>query len=394
MNVLVVAMSALALLHPASPRSADDRAGFVTVLGRDTVALESFTRTASRLEGDIVVRVPGTVLFHYVLHLEHDGTVSRSVLDMTPLGVPHFTPYRVTIELAADSARVRIDSAGATRRETHPITRGSPLLFTTGFGASYGLYASLGMYEYLLSRLHLRPGDSTTVGSVSVTSGRTVVRHLIRRSPTSVDVDFFKIAWTHFTTDTTGHIVSVDASETTEQTRSTRTEFFDVPKAARAFADRDRRGAGLGPASPDTLVRASVGGATIAVEYGSPRRRERTILGHVVPYGTVWRTGANRATFFVTDRDLVIGGRHVPAGMYSLWTLPTEHGVELIINRQYGQWGTHYDPSKDLARIPMTVATAPRPRENFAIELAGDGSSAELRIAWDTFIWSVPVVVK
>jgi hypothetical protein len=150
----------------------------------------------------------------------------------------------------------------------------------------------------------------------------------------------------------------------------------------------------MGLASPDTLVRAKLGPANIAIEYGSPRRREREILGKVVPYDKVWRTGANAATALSIDRELTIGDKMIPVGQYTLWTLPKRNGVDLIINRQVGQWGTEYDPSKDLVHIPMTISTASQPRENFAITLAGRDGSGELRIQWDTFVWSVPVTAK
>ena len=150
----------------------------------------------------------------------------------------------------------------------------------------------------------------------------------------------------------------------------------------------------MGLASPDTLVHARLGGANIAIEYGSPRRRDREILGKVVPYDRVWRTGANAATALSTDRELTIGDKSIPVGQYTLWTFPRRNGVDLIINRQVGQWGTDYDASKDLVHIPMTVSTASPPRENFAITLAGRGGIGELRIQWDTFVWSVPVTAK
>ena len=129
--------------------------------------------------------------------------------------------------------------------------------------------------------------------------------------------------------------------------------------------------------------------------YGSPRRRGRTILGAVVPYDRIWRTGANEATMLVFDKDMTIGGAPVPAGAYSLWTIPKADGtVQLVINRQHGQWGTDYDHSQDLVRVPMKSSTAPSPQENFAINITGTGNTGELRMSWDAFIWSVPIAMK
>jgi len=90
----------------------------------------------------------------------------------------------------------------------------------------------------------------------------------------------------------------------------------------------------------------------------------------------------------------MIGDASVPAGAYSLWTIPQQDGVTLVINRQAGQWGTDYHKEQDLARVAMRTATAPTRREDFAISIEGPDRARELRIAWDTFAWSVPISVK
>ena len=105
------------------------------------------------------------------------------------------------------------------------------------------------------------------------------------------------------------------------------------------------------PGSPHETAKATVGGANISIEYGRPYLRGRKIMGGLVPYGRVWRTGADAATTLTTSKDLVIGGTTVPAGKVTLYTLPGEDQWKLILNKQTGQWGTEYDQSKDLARV-------------------------------------------
>ena len=222
-----------------------------------------------------------------------------------------------------------------------------------------------------------------------------MVRQFVRRSPTLLDADYFRIAWTHLALDASDQIVSADASETTEKTRSVRTGYIDVPAAAKQFVAADKAGKGVGIASPSAVARGTVGGELIVAAYSSPRRRNRPVLGTVVPYDKVWRTGANEATTLFFDRALEIGGASIPAGTYSLWTLPKRDGtVQLIINAQHGQWGTDYDASRDVARVPMKAAIAAAPQDDFTIAIAGSGSPGELRIAWDTFVWTVPITVK
>src|SRR6187399_1420151 len=97
------------------------------------------------------------------------------------------------------------------------------------------------------------------------------------------------------------------------------------------------------PKSPHETTKATIDGAAISVTYGRPSVRGRKIMGALVPYGTVWRTGADEATTLTTDKAIQIGGTSVPAGTYTLYTLPGESAWQLIVNKQTGQWGTEYD---------------------------------------------------
>jgi hypothetical protein len=137
--------------------------------------------------------------------------------------------------------------------------------------------------------------------------------------------------------------------------------------------------------SPRDTVSVDVApGRRVYVDYGRPSMRGRRIMGGLVPYGRVWRTGANAATTLVTDVDLELGGTRVPRGTYTLYTIPTAAGWTLIVNRQTGQWGTQYEPARDLARIPMRVSTLREPVEQFTMALertrAGAGT---LALSWE-----------
>jgi hypothetical protein len=316
------------------------------------------------------------------------------VLDLRPLAVQDMPGRRVTLDFVKDSVRVAVDSGGSTRRDTYPAPADASPLLTTGFGSSFGIYASYALYELLFTRPGFQLKDSTEVPFIGTLSARVGTKRFQRRSPSLIDVDFFGIAWTHLTTDASGRILAADGNGTTEQIKTQRTGPLDVSGAAKRFADRDRAGKGIGIASPGDSVVATLGPAHLRIDYSSPRRRGRTILGAVVPYDQVWRTGANAATMFYLDRPLTIGTTVVPVGGYSVWTRPSATGVELILNKQTGQWGTEYNPARDFAHIPMQVSTESDPRENFTIAISGQGSAGELRILWDTFVWRVAVKVN
>ncbi|HEV2180947.1 MAG TPA: DUF2911 domain-containing protein [Gemmatimonadaceae bacterium] len=380
-------------VRPTAP--ATEHASFVTTLGRDTVVIESFTRTPAKLDGDMVVRVPGTVLCHYELDLGSGGNVTRSVVDVKPISADNVAARHVTLDYTGDSLRVTIDSAGTHAQFVRAVEKNAYPQFMTGFGSSYGLYSSLGVYEVLFAQLGAK-FDSVTIPSIDMQSGRTVKRDFVRRSPTTIDADYFRIAWTHLTLDDSGQIASADADQTTEKTKTQRTAYVDPQKAAKQFASEDKSGKGLGIASPSVTEKATLGGKLVVVLYSSPRRRNRTILGTVVPYDQVWRTGANQATVLVTDDAFDIGGASVPGGSYSLWTVPKKDGsADLIVNGQYGQWGTNYDSSRNVVRVPMKVSRASSPQENFSIDITPtNGNSGEMKIAWDTFVWTVPITMK
>jgi hypothetical protein len=138
-----------------------------------------------------------------------------------------------------------------------------------------------------------------------------------------------------------------------------------------------------------------VGGAKVTVDYGRPSMRGRKVFGGIVPWGEVWRLGANAATQLITDHDLVIGDTTIPAGTYSLWLIPTASEWTLIINKQHGQWGTEYDPAQDLARIPVTVTALSEPVEQFTMGVTADGgSSGTLSMEWETTEGTVPFTVR
>jgi hypothetical protein len=136
-------------------------------------------------------------------------------------------------------------------------------------------------------------------------------------------------------------------------------------------------------------------GKTVTIKYSRPSMRGRKIFGELVPYGKVWRTGANSATSLTTDTTLDIGGTNVPAGRYTLYSLPGEKSWELIVNKQTGQWGTNYDQGQDLARIPMKLSQLPSGLEIFTISLDKTGAkSAVLKLDWELTSASVNITEK
>jgi hypothetical protein len=145
-------------------------------------------------------------------------------------------------------------------------------------------------------------------------------------------------------------------------------------------------------ASPAAEATATLAGKKIAISYSRPYMKGRAIFGALVPWDQVWRTGANEATTFTTEADVVIGGLKVPKGEYSLFTIPTEKQWTLVVNKTAKQWGAFkYDAAQDLGRVPMTVTAATKPVEQFTIELVPAGKQLTLKLAWDKTVASVVI---
>jgi len=145
--------------------------------------------------------------------------------------------------------------------------------------------------------------------------------------------------------------------------------------------------------SPPATAAVTLNGKQVTIDYSRPSLKGRKVGQELAPYGQVWRTGANEATTLTTEVDLNIAGTKVPAGKYTLWTLPSESDWKLIINKQTGQWGTKYDPSQDLARIDKKKSTLPQTVEQFTISFDKKGeNAADLNLDWE--IICVTVTVK
>jgi hypothetical protein len=145
-----------------------------------------------------------------------------------------------------------------------------------------------------------------------------------------------------------------------------------------SFAQKDR------PSPPASATCNFADGKSIKVNYSSPRAKGRKIYGGLVPYGEVWRTGANEATSFVTDTALTIEGKDIPAGSYTIFTVPNADKWMLIVNKKTGEWGIPYKyQSDELARADMSVSKTSGPVENFTISFHEMGTGCHMYLDWE-----------
>lgn len=146
--------------------------------------------------------------------------------------------------------------------------------------------------------------------------------------------------------------------------------------------------------SPHVETTYKIGDQTVSITYGRPSKKGREVFGKLVPYGEVWRTGADEATILKTSGDLMMGPLHVVAGEYALFTIPGEKEWTLILNKVSKQWGAFkYDKNMDYGRTAMKVTKAASPVEQLTITIEGKGMDRELKIAWDNVVAVAPLMV-
>lgn len=170
-------------------------------------------------------------------------------------------------------------------------------------------------------------------------------------------------------------------------------QFVQLASLPAASAQQTQDGAKQPPLSPQASTEATIGGKKISINYSAPSMRGRKIMGELVPFDKVWRTGANAATTLVTEADLTIGNLRVPKGTYTLFTLPGQTEWKLIVNKQTGQPGTKYSEEQDLGRVPLQVKQLSAPVEKFVIMLEASGTKGLLKMMWENTELSVPITV-
>jgi hypothetical protein len=281
-----------------------------------------------------------------------------------------------------DSVRVEVHADTNVRKASYPVPR----------GASIPVGSLWVMYDILSARLTESKKDSLHL-PMAFLGGPDISWLAIRRlGKDSIDIET-EFDRYHAKVDGKGHLIALRPIKGTQQYSVDRVASMDLNAFADRYAAMGDKGV-LGVFSPRDTARADAGGANLWIDYGRPSKRGRAIYGTVVPYGEVWRTGANAATQLSTDKPIAFGSTVVPAGKYTLWTLPTRDGWTLIVNSETGQWGTEHKPEKDVYKIPMSVSTKGDVTEKFFIHIADENGKGQIHFVWDTTVLAVDYAVQ
>jgi hypothetical protein len=358
--------------------------GFVVCLGEDTLAVERYRRSATTLESEIVLRVPAARRVTYTAALDPVGDVESMDLVVTPLLASSLPPRvsRGRLRFRGDTADVQLTLGDTTRVLKVPARPGSMPL---------AAFSHALVEQAILRATHLGL-DSVAFDWVGVGAPVAYPTYVSRRQDGAVVIGFFD-APAVVTMDSPGRMLALDGSASTAKVEVRRVKAPDLEHFARTFAAAEAAHGPVGQLSPRDTAWGEIGPARLMVDYGRPSRRGRVVFGQVVSWGRVWRTGANEATQLTTDTPLVIGGERIPAGTYSLWTVPRPDGATLILNRRTGQWGTHYEGSLDVARVEMARESLAEPVEQFTIAIEPSGDGGVLRLTWESTSYLVPLSV-
>lgn len=387
-RLVVAAMLVTAACADQSPNGLESEAwGYIAMLGDDTTSVEWMTRSGDRITGEAIQTQPLVARRHWEATLNEDGSLRSWTMDTH---IPNAPPGEGELhhEMEFSNGNVRLIREGGA--ESTDRTFNDPYSRTAPWNAFV-----YGTYDLLTQVAHGLP-DTTNIGQYFFegwSEGNIGRARLDRSADGTVELFHFGIGGrAHAEIDGQGRMLSFSGAGTTNLQEAQRVD--EVPDLDvlfnRLVAEEKERGP-VPVLSPREAMQAEVDGATISVDYGRPYARGRTLLGGIIPYDRVWRTGANAATHLTTTAPIRIAGVPLDAGTYTLWTRPSEDGVDLIINAQTGQWGTGYQAAQDIARVPMGVETLDDEVEQFTIRVDPEG--ARLLIEWGDFRWSAPIEV-
>lgn len=393
MRLHIVCVLAVCACGDAAPA---EQYGFVALLGRDTVSVERITRSATRLVTDGVDRFPYVRQRHTEFDLSPDGRIRRMVMDVrTPSGAtPAERGRRITADISNDGVRISVrDSAGV--RDT--AFKAANAIIVPHVSMMYSVI-ELEVAAALRRAADVKPGERITFRQFYPDRdvGPSFTLHqggVLPQGDGKVELQHDWLAGAgDLTVDSAGRMMTYSGMRSTYKVAVSRTtELPDVESIGARFAQLERR-VGAAQLSVRDTTRATIGAATISVDYSRPLARGRTLLGDVIPYDRVWRTGANAATQLTTTAPISLAGVALAPGTYTLWTVPHQDGAELIVNSQIGQWGTGYGRAHDLGRAPMQTRTLADTIERFTIGINPEGAArGELSLSWGTFRWSAPI---
>jgi hypothetical protein len=394
-------LSLLCVLAAVGCRAAgpEQKYGFIARLGSDTISVESITRRGNKVVVDGVDRFPRVSRRHTEIELGDASTIRHLAMDIhTPSEPAKERERHVTADVTADSVHLVKSDDERTLRLNFATNGAVAMAHVPQMYSLYELYFDAAFAR--AAALKRAAGDTVQLRQFYTDRefDRFPLHHgVVRLLPNHrAEIQHDWLAGTgQASFDSAGRMLNYSGARTTYLVEVTR---LDSQPDVKTIADRfeaTETANGFKQLSPRDTVRAKIGNASITIDYSRPHARGRALLGNVIPYDRVWRTGANAATQFTTSAPIKLAGIPLAAGTYTLWTVPHQNGVDLIVNGQSGQWGTQYDRSRDVAKAPMQSTTLRTPVDQFTISVQPrDARHGTLALEWGSFRWTAPIEAR
>ena len=355
-------------------------ASFVGKLGPDTAFVETYNMINNHLYGKVLFRMFDTYIGEFNIHFYPNGTIREfSMAAMDPLNssiplqpiVGWRFPFCRTMSCSNDTCTFYISS----KDNSTEIIRKQAVAGMDFFGGTNPLFS---LIEWNCMRL--AKSGKQMLGPLNMTNSGTASKISVRYA--GEDTMVFGgpfIEYTKVQVNADGRIISTDGIGTPYNFLVTKHPPIDIDQLAKRMA----KSPVIGFPSPRDTLQVTIQKTPLKIDYGRPYRRGRKIFGGVVPYDSVWRTGANNATILTLPYGIQIGKSIIPKGQYSLYTIPRPTNWLLIFNTDTTTWPTDPDRRKDFAQVALRVKSLDTPKDQFTIDIQETKTGGVLTFQWD-----------
>jgi hypothetical protein len=349
-------------------------ASFVAKLGTDTVIVETYNMLPNHLYGKAFLRYPEDQIGVFDFHFYPDGSIKHYSMSFMNPDNSYVTSSSGTQGVYCENDTCTWFASWGGDQKTEYVNKRQ----VNHMDFIGGWTPTLSLIEWNCMRLIMSGKQSLPITMLNDYIG---VRH-VAVSKGNGDTLIFGgdfLEYTKIKTTPEGRILAYDGTATPWNYLVTKLEPINVDEVAKRMSKKPK----IGIPSPTLKVDFSIGYDTIGLSYGRPFKRGRKIFGGVVPYDSIWRTGANDPTKINLPYDIQFGKQVIPKGEYSLYTIPSVNEWTLIFNTDLKQWPTEPDRSKDFALIPMEVRKATRQTDQFTITIDSTKGGGIIKFIWD-----------
>lgn len=291
-----------------------------------------------------------------------------------------------TYKLYYDSSNTFIE----TVRNNTVTTRKYPVKIMVA--NSLGGYTMVYMPALLVKFAPAKNGDSLLSHHIVFNSARNFI--IRKTGDRNLSIGNTVMGMFNLSLDKKGNLRAVDGIGTSWNIKGTVIAPINMDSVIMANVTKDQASPHSPIVNKPDSVQTSIGETAIRIRYSRPSVRGRVIFGEVVPYDRFWRTGADAATKLTIDHAIYFNGKELPAGEYSIFTMPSKNGWTIMFNKQANIWGTEYKAENDILRVQMSVETLPKPVELLTINVVPVDKGGRIEVSWENLKASVPFSIS